>query len=78
MPVRFRGNTAYLRGTCTVEDGEPLLAWCLEREAPRVNLKECRHLHTAVLQVLLVAEARLATPPEDAQLREIIAPLLRS
>lgn len=60
MSVR-RGNdgTILLEGVCPVEDAEPL--WQLLQATPGAPLDWTRssHLHTAVLQVVLVARPTL-------------------
>jgi hypothetical protein len=42
-----------------------------------VNLEGCGHLHSAVVQVLLVLGPRLRGLPADSFVREWLAPALR-
>lgn len=65
-----------LSGVCGVEAAEPLLGWLSEQAQPRVDLSDCKHLHAAVLQVLLVARPAIAAEPADAFLREHVLQLL--
>ncbi|SHK12842.1 hypothetical protein [Rhodothermus profundi] len=69
MPVEFRKRSVVLRDHVTVEEAEPLLSWLQEHPRGQVNLKSCRHLHTACLQVLLAAQPRVRAVPSDPDLR---------
>lgn len=76
MPIAFEADCARLSGVCGVDVAEPLLAWLIEQPHPRVDLAACQHLHTAVLQVLLVARPAVAAEPAEAFLRDCVIPLL--
>lgn len=76
MPIAFEGPRAVFSGICGAESAEPLLAWLLEEKNPTVDLAGCRHLHGAVLQVLLAARPEISGTPEDPFLREQVLPLL--
>lgn len=65
MPIECKKKVAYLRGVCAVEEAETLLAWLNDTPGARINMKECEHLHTAVLQVLLAAKPPLSAPPQN-------------
>lgn len=76
MPIRFEKTTAFLENVCTVEEAETLLAWVRGRKRPKIDLKACEHLHTAILQVLLVVRPAVTAWPEDAELRRWVAAVL--
>ncbi|NHC15281.1 hypothetical protein [Motilibacter deserti] len=76
MPLQLGSRTAVLEGTVTVEEAEPLAAWLRQTAGPRVNLRDCSHLHTAALQALLAARVKVSVLPADAFLRAWVAPLL--
>lgn len=76
MPLQLGSRTAVLDGIVTVEDAEPLTAWLRVTPRPRVNLRDCTHLHTAALQALLVAGARISVPPLDGFLLASAMPSL--
>jgi len=78
MPLRLAKHTATLAGAVGVDDAEPLAAWVRTTPSPRVNLRGCTHLHTAVLQVLLAAGAHVSAPPEDPFLAAWVVPALRA
>ena len=76
MPLQLGSRTAVLDGIITVEDAEPLTAWLRITPAGRVNLRDCTHLHTAALQALIVAAAKVSVLPTDIFLRMSVAPAL--
>jgi hypothetical protein len=65
MALRFSKQVAYLEDACDSDEAEPLLEWLLEHPSGKVNLKTCRGLHSAVLQVLLAAHPVVTVKPED-------------
>ncbi|CAK0767440.1 conserved hypothetical protein [Gammaproteobacteria bacterium] len=68
MPIQFRKNLAVLDDLCTVEEAEGLLQWLQSHTKAKVNLKDCKHLHTAVLQVLMAVHPPITAWPEDPDL----------
>lgn len=76
MPISFDERRATLAGVCGAETAEPLLSWLIDRPDAEADLAACRHLHAAVLQVLIAAGARVVGTPQDAFVREHLLPLL--
>jgi hypothetical protein len=52
-------GTIVLEGNCTVEDADPLLQLLQAAPAAPLDWTTCRHLHTAVVQVILAARPAL-------------------
>lgn len=77
MPIHFMRNVACCKELCTVEEAEPLLQWLQGQPRGKVSLKDCTHLHTAVLQVLLAAGVTVTLPPENPELARWLMPALR-
>ncbi|WP_159717446.1 hypothetical protein [Geminicoccus flavidas] len=77
MTVRLVGDVIRLEGACPVEEAEALLALVQERPDRPVDLSGCRHLHGAVLQVLLAFRPRVQGQSEDPFLRDWILPALQ-
>ena len=77
MTIQFMRSVACFKGVCAVEEAEPLLQWLQDQPRGKVNLKECEHVHTAVLQVMLAAKVMVTLPPEDAELAKWLIPVLR-
>jgi hypothetical protein len=59
---RDDAGTILLEGHCPVEDAEPLLQLLQATTEARCDWTRCSHLHTAVLQVVLVARPALIGP----------------
>jgi hypothetical protein len=74
MSVRVEGPVIFLEGQCHVEQAEQLLQRLQEDPDRRIDLSACRHLHTAVVQVLLSHGARVSGDPVDPFLRQFVAP----
>lgn len=78
MPIHFMKNIACFKGVCAVEEAESLLQWLQDQPRGKIKLKECTHVHTAVLQVLLAARVMVTLPPEDPELAHWLMPALRA
>lgn len=65
MPIRYLKKHAALEEIVTVEDAEVLLDWLKKQAKPAVNLSKCKHLHAAVLQVLLVTRPHIVGEVPD-------------
>lgn len=73
MGIRFEDNLAVLEDFCTVAEAEGLLEWLLVHPHGEVDMSACRHIHSAILQVLLAA-GRMMLPPHEDFLRRWIWP----
>ena len=60
------GTAIILDGNCTVEEAEPLLQLLQATPTASLDWRQCTHLHTAVLQVILAARPPLIGPCGDA------------
>ena len=79
MTVRLTADgTIELEGRCGVEDAERLQGHLLAAPESTVEWGGCEYLHSAVVQVLLIARPRLRGRPPSAFLRTHLEPLLRS
>jgi hypothetical protein len=74
MSVRIDGDVIRLEGACHVEQAEVLLQALLAVPERTVDVAGCRHLHGAVVQVLLSFATRVSGDPADAFLRQFVAP----
>lgn len=78
MPLELDERTATLTGSVTVDEVEPFVAWLRANPKGRVNLKGCTHLHTGVLQAMLLFGPKVSAPPADPFLAEWVLPVLAS
>jgi len=76
MSVRLDGNIIHLEEDCRVEDAEPLLGWLQADQTRIVDLTEVRHIHTAVLQILMAFRPAIRGTAKDTFLRDWIIPAL--
>ena len=67
-----------LSGRCGVEDAAQLQSHLVAAPACTVDWLACESLHTAVVQVLLVARPRIRGSPANAFLQNHIEPALRA
>jgi len=74
MSVRVEGQVIFLEGQCHVEQAEQLLVQLHEDPTRSVDLSGCRHLHSALAQVLLSHAVRVSGEPADPFLRQFVAP----
>jgi len=76
VSVRRDNGVIALEGDCHVEDAERLAALLEAQADPLVDLAQCRHLHGALLQVLLWYRPKITGAPVDPFLRGWIVPIL--
>ena len=67
------GATIVLDGRCAVEEAEPLLQLLQASPAACLDWRQCTHLHTAVLQVILAAQPQLIGHCGDAWVQRWVA-----
>jgi hypothetical protein len=78
MPLRLARNRLHLDGTCGAEDALALLEHLTGPKPPKLDLRHCTHLHTALVQVLAAYRPAHIVPPEDAFLARWLMPFLRT
>lgn len=72
MSLNCKVKTVLLQHDCGAEDAEELLAWLLATPKGTVNLKQCSHLHAAVLQVLMRCRPTISVAPEAEGVNAIL------
>lgn len=65
MSLELRQRVARLNGQIGADDAESLLEWIQQHPKGKVDLSECRHLHTSCLQVLMVTGQKISAWPAD-------------
>jgi hypothetical protein len=78
MPIEFKKNRAIFRDEVSVEEAEGLLEWLQNRPTAKADLSALSHLHTAILQVLMIAKTSISSWPKNAELLAWLEPLLKS
>jgi hypothetical protein len=75
---RDESGSIVLEGSCAVEDAEPLLQLLEATPDGPCDWTRCSSIHTAVIQVILVARPVMAGPCGDAWTEQWVAPRLGS
>lgn len=78
MSVVVEDGLVRLAGRCRIEDAETLLGALQEKPDRVVDLSACTSLHTALVQLLLIAAPPLRGTPADAALASWLLPLLEA
>lgn len=77
MPVQYTDDCARFEDFCGAEEALELLEWLRSRpRAAAVDLAACEHMHSSLLQVLLLARPCVQALPADPFLARWVAPLL--
>jgi hypothetical protein len=77
MPIEFKKNRVIFRDVVRVEEAEALLEGLQKKPSAKVDLSDCTHLHTANLQVLMVARPSIDSWPQDPELRTWLEAVLK-
>ena len=77
MAIEFKKNRVIFRDVARVEEAEALLEALQKNPSAKVDLSACTHLHTANLQVLIVARPSIDSWPQDPELRTWLEAVLK-
>jgi len=77
MAIEFKKNRVIFRDVARVEEAEALLEALQKNPSAKVDLSACTHLHTANLQVLMVARPSIDSWPQDPELRTWLEAVLK-
>ena len=76
MSVLLDDGLIRLEGDCQVEEAETLVGLLQSTGASRVDLGQCRHLHSALVQALLAFRVRSAGEGQTPFIRDFVIPAL--
>ena len=69
MPVNLleseAGSTLALEGIVTAEDTDQFITFLKEQPELLIDMSTCDHLHTAVLQAILILRPHISAMPAD-------------
>ena len=77
MSIEFKKNRMIFRDVARVEEAEALLEALQKKPSAKVDLSACTHLHTANLQVLMVARPSIDSWPQNPELRTWLEAVLK-
>lgn len=69
MPIEFQKDRIVFREIVRVDEAEALLEALQKEPTTKVDLAACTHMHTANLQVLMVAKSCIEKWPQATELR---------
>jgi anti-anti-sigma regulatory factor len=69
MAILYKKNKALFHGQVSAEEAEALLEWLQKTKHAEVDFTEARHIHTAVIQVLLAGDIRVSAWPKESFLQ---------
>lgn len=72
MAFQSNKKTATVAGVCSVEEAEPLMAWIVSHRGGRIDLSDCTHMHTSVLQVLMALRPTIWKYPASQGLSAVL------
>jgi len=79
MTIRLLPDgTIELAGHCIIDDAEKLHQHLMDDPKAAVDWRQCVDVHTAIIQILLVARPAIKGPPTSDFLKSHIAPLFES
>lgn len=78
VPIRYEGNTIHMDSFCAIDEAEGMVRFLEEHSSPRVELTQCQHMHTALLQLLLSYRVELAGEAYNPFISKWIVPLLQA
>lgn len=76
MTIQVKGKLLKLVDSCPVEEAETLYEKLLDKPDVKLDLSGCQHMHSAVLQALLMQPREIKRPPTDAFLKQMVLPRL--
>jgi hypothetical protein len=78
MTVVVEEKVIRLQGICAAEDAETLVTRLQVAPESEIDVSACRHLHGAVVQVLLALRPNVRGMAEDIFLRDWVIPNLEA
>ncbi|WP_353684295.1 hypothetical protein V4D30_00500 [Thermodesulfovibrio sp. 3907-1M] len=72
MAVEIKNSTLKFIDLVTVEDAEAIFNKLLEKKKIKIDMSQCKHIHTAILQLLMVFTPEIIKLPEDKDLKKWI------
>lgn len=65
MGIVYKKKSAQLSDEIGIDEAEALLQWLQANPQATLNLGGCRHVHAAILQILMAAQATVSVWPQD-------------
>lgn len=59
MAIEYLENKAIFKEVVTIEEAEELFNWLLSQDEVEIDMTECIHIHTAILQLIHLFKSKL-------------------
>lgn len=66
MPIIYDKNIAFLEKICEVEEAEEFIKWLKKTKDPVIDLTKTEHIHTAILQIILIFKPEIKALPGNS------------
>jgi len=76
MALRYQDETVYFEDHCVVDEALELRDYFAGHDSARADLSRCSSVHTALVQILPLADLSELVAPTDPSLRKILLPFL--
>ena len=70
MAIEFNDAVVKFEGHCRLEEASALFEWLEQTPAAKIDLTDCERIHTAILQILMVAKPELLASPANPFLKQ--------
>jgi len=77
MPIKFIDAVARFEGQCRLEEANLLFEWLEQNPGAKIDMADCEHIHTALMQILMVAKPEVLAPPAHQFLRQWLLAYIR-
>ncbi len=77
MAIEYKKKSAQFVEQVDVSETDTFFQWLQANPKATVNLARCTHLHAALLQILMLTQARISAWPADSQLNQWLSTCLK-
>lgn len=67
MTIKYTNDLAIFEGACRLNEAEPLYEWLKQNPNGKLDLTDCTHIHTAIMQIILLAKPLIVAGPADGK-----------
>lgn len=72
MAIQYGKTVVKFIDMVSVEDTETLWQWMQQHPGGKINLAKCQHLHTSILQLLVLAKPTISAWPQDVVFKNVL------
>ncbi len=72
MAIQYGKTVVKFIDMVSVEDTEALWQWMQQHPSGKINLAKCQHLHTSILQLLILTKPTISAWPQDVVFKNVL------